>query len=99
VEIIREVDGILANTHHYILEWDAPFQRIAFWNKFGHPETYLTRYGDYTEIPSVWWRDPQKEAQLAQGRRDNAVKLTVGATEVRPWASAAPSADTAASTR
>ena len=37
-EIIREVDGILANEHHYVLGWYAPFERIAYWNKFGHPE-------------------------------------------------------------
>jgi microcin C transport system substrate-binding protein len=85
VEIIREVDGILANAHHYILQWDAPFQRIAFWNKFGYPESHLTRHGDYTEIPSLWWRDPQKEAQLAQARRDGSVKLAVGPTDVRYW--------------
>ena len=48
--IIREIDGILANEHHYVLEWEAPFQRIAYWNKFGHPEGYLTRIGDYRDI-------------------------------------------------
>ena len=50
VAIIQEIDGILANEHHYILEWDMPFQRIAYWNKFGHPESYLTRIGDYRDI-------------------------------------------------
>ncbi len=48
--IIQEIDGILANSYQYILGWDAPFERIAYWNKFGHPEGYLTRIGDYRDI-------------------------------------------------
>jgi microcin C transport system substrate-binding protein len=85
VEIIREIDGILANAHHYALGWDAPFHRIAYWNKFGQPEGYLTRVGDQGDIPSVWWRDPQKDAQLGQAMRDGSVKMPVGQTEVRYW--------------
>ena len=34
--LIQEVDGIIANSYQYMLRWDAPFQRIAYWNKFGH---------------------------------------------------------------
>ena len=85
VQIIREIDGILANAHHYVLEWGAPFQRIAYWEKFGHPDSYLTRIGDTSDIPSVWWVDPAKEAKLAQAMRDPSMKLAVGQTEVRYW--------------
>ena len=69
--------------HHYILEWDAPFERIAYWNKFGQPEGYLTRIGDYRDMPSLWWIDPQKERAAARRRwRDPSIKLPVGPTEV-----------------
>jgi microcin C transport system substrate-binding protein len=85
IAIIREIDGILANGHHYILEWDAPFQRIAYWDKFGHPDSYLTRIGDYRDIASLWWADPQKEAQLAAAMRDSSLKLDSGPTEIRYW--------------
>jgi microcin C transport system substrate-binding protein len=83
--IIQEIDGILANSYHYILGWDAPFQRIAYWNKFGHPEGYITRIGDYRDIASLWWVDPQKEAELRRAMGDDSVKLPVGETEVRYW--------------
>ena len=83
--IIREIDGILANAHHYALGWDAPFHRIAFWNKFGHPESYLTRVGDQGDIVSMWWRDPERERQVAQGMRDSSLNLAVGKTEVTYW--------------
>jgi microcin C transport system substrate-binding protein len=85
VGIIREIDGILANAHHYALGWDAPFHRIAYWNKFGYPESYLTRFGDQGDIVSMWWRDPEKERQVAQGMRDSSVKFAVGETDVTYW--------------
>ncbi|HUR32151.1 MAG TPA: extracellular solute-binding protein [Vicinamibacterales bacterium] len=83
--IIQEVDGIVANSYQYLLGWDAPFQRIAYWNKFGQPEGYLTRVGDYRDIPSLWWIDAAKEADLRRAMGDASVKLPVGETEVRYW--------------
>src|SRR5688572_5518987 len=83
--IIREIDGIVANLHHVILGWDAPFWRLAFWNKFGFPESYLTRYGYYRDPLSLWWIDPQKAQQLAQAMRDDAAKMAVGPTDIHFW--------------
>ena len=83
--LIRELDGILANEHHYILTWEEPFQRMAFWNKFGHPETYLTRLGDYREPPTLWWIDPNKEQQLRRAMTDPSIKFEVGPIENRYW--------------
>ncbi|MBS1818790.1 MAG: ABC transporter substrate-binding protein [Acidobacteria bacterium] len=83
--IIQEIDGILANSYQYVLGWDAPFQRIAYWNKFGMPEGVLTRIGDYRDITSLWWIDPQKDAELRKAMGDNSAKLPVGETEVRYW--------------
>ena len=80
--IIQEIDGLVANSYEYILGWDAPFQRIAYWNKFGQPEGYLTRVGDYRDIPSLWWIDAQKEAEVRRAMGDDAAKLPVGETEV-----------------
>jgi microcin C transport system substrate-binding protein len=85
LEIIREIDGILANIHAYVLTWDTPYQRIAFWNKFGQPEGYLTRIGDYRDVPTLWWIDREKEAQVARGINDTTVKMAVGTTEARYW--------------
>ena len=83
--IIQEIDGILANAYHYVLGWDAPFQRIAYWNKFGHPDSYLTRIGDYRDLVSLWWVDPEKGGQINRAMADPSVKLPVGETEVRYW--------------
>jgi microcin C transport system substrate-binding protein len=83
--LIRELDGILANLHHYVLLWDAPFQRIAFWNRFGYPEFYLSRVDDYSSAAWLWWVDPAREAQLAASRRDPAAKLPIPPLEARYW--------------
>ena len=83
--IIQEIDGILTNSYQYILGWDAPFARIAYWNRFGQPEGYFTRVGSNTDIPSLWWIDPQKDAELRRALGDDSVTLPVGETEVRYW--------------
>ena len=49
------------------------------------PAGYLTRVGDYRDIPSLWWVDPEKDAALRTAMGDNSVKLPVGDTEVRYW--------------
>jgi microcin C transport system substrate-binding protein len=83
--IIREVDGILANIHPYVLEWDAPFQRIAYWNKFGQPRGYLTRIDDYYAASSWWWIDSQKESTLRRAMTDSSIKMEIGPLEDRYW--------------
>jgi microcin C transport system substrate-binding protein len=83
--IIQEIDGILANAYHYSLGWDAPFGRIAYWNRFGQPDGYFTRIGDYNDVPSLWWLDPQKDAALRRVLGDDSATLPVGETEVRYW--------------
>jgi microcin C transport system substrate-binding protein len=68
------------------LFWYGPFYRIAYWNKFGHPEGYLSRTGDaFDALPIYWWIDPAREQQLIRAMGDASVKLPVGDTEVRYW--------------
>jgi microcin C transport system substrate-binding protein len=85
VEIIREIDGILSNERHYALKWQAPFHRIAYWNKFGHPQGYFSRVGDTYDMVGLWWIDPAKSAQLNRAMSDGSVKLQVEPLESRYW--------------
>jgi hypothetical protein len=82
---LRELDGIIANEYPYILEWTAGFQRIAYQNRFGHPDYYFSRIGDYRSIMGVWWVDPERERRYQQALADPSVKLEVGPLEVRYW--------------
>ncbi len=84
-EIIREIDGILAREHHYVLGWSAPFHRIAFWNRFGMPEGILTRTNDYTSLLSLWWYDPEKAALIDRSATDPSIKFPAMPLENRYW--------------
>ena len=84
-EIIREIDGILAKAHHYVLGFDAPFFRIAFWNKFGTPEGYLSRFGYYRDPLSLWWSDPGQEARFREAMGSSTMALEVGESDVHYW--------------
>jgi microcin C transport system substrate-binding protein len=86
VSLLRELDGILANMYPSILEWEAGFTRIAYLNKFGHPESYFTRIGDlYYDVYRYWWIDPEKERRYREAEANRSVKLPVGSPEVRYW--------------
>jgi microcin C transport system substrate-binding protein len=85
IRIIREIDGIVANSYNYVLHWTAPFTRIAFWNKFGTPPGYLTRTGDTYTAHQLWWLDPDKDAKLKRALGDSSVKLEVGQTDDHYW--------------
>ena len=85
IRIVREIDGILANSYHYVLFWDAPFARILYWNKFGTPLGYLARTGDFYSAHPMWWFDADKDAKLKAALRDSSVKLEVGPTEDHYW--------------
>lgn len=87
IRTIREIDGILANAYEYVLLWDAPFTRVLYWNKFGAPQGYLTRTGDFYTVHQLWWFDPAKNAQLQEALRNPSKKLEVGPTDDRYWLS------------
>ncbi len=75
VEIIREIDSILMDIQPFALAWFAPFHRILYWNKFGHPPYYFARTGDWRGIVSLWWIDPDKEKALEAALKDPSIKM------------------------
>ncbi len=84
--IIREIDGLIAGHYPYVLEWDAPFRRIAYWNRFGHPPGYFTRTREYfQDMPTLWWIDPERDARLREAMGSASASLEAGTTDVRYW--------------
>jgi microcin C transport system substrate-binding protein len=88
--LIRELDGILTSQYHYLLEWNQPAQRFAYWNRFSMPQGVFSRVGDFSGtlapgIPQVWWIDPAKAQRLDQAQRDSSTKLEVPAVEDHYW--------------
>jgi microcin C transport system substrate-binding protein len=92
IELIKELDGIMTNQYHYILQWYGPSQRMIYWNKFGHPPGYLSRIGEITSdiyfgpgVEQLWWIDRQQSQKLQQAMADPSIKLDAGETENRYW--------------
>lgn len=82
--IIRRIDELIFREYPYALAWGSGFSRILYYNKFGHPDKYFTRIGDYRNIKSMWWLDPEKEKALDKAMKTGG-QLPVGETEQRPW--------------
>ncbi|MCB0722584.1 MAG: ABC transporter substrate-binding protein [Ignavibacteriae bacterium] len=86
VEIIQEIDGILANMQPYALSWYYPSSRLAFWNKFGFPEGVLSKFEDPTDaIPIYWYNDPETEAAFDDAKANNTLTLPQGEIVVKYW--------------
>lgn len=82
--LVRKIDGIIFRAHPYALGWGSGFSRILYYDKFGHPEKYFSKTGDYRGMVSLWWLDPAREKALSEAMASGA-SLPVGQVEHRPW--------------
>ena len=87
-KIIKEIDTIVCNEIPYAWAWFAQYQRILYWDEFGHPERYVTRIGQVVEddMLRLWWWDPERIAATEKARTEGKA-LPQGQIDVRPWAS------------
>lgn len=65
VAATRALDRVLLWNHYVVPQWFSPAVRIAFWNKFDHPEALPDRAIGFNQ---VWWYDADgaQSAQAAQ---------------------------------
>ena len=64
-DIVRKIDQILTKDQvPYILLWYAPYTRLLYWNKFGMPDTVLSKYGSELSTLTYWWYDEDQNAEL-----------------------------------
>ncbi len=62
VKILQRIDELVFNEHPYALAWYSPSFRILYWDKFGHPPEYASKYGDdINMIFAFWWYDDEKD--------------------------------------
>ena len=88
--LVRELDGILTTQHHYVLQWWAPAQRFAYWNRYGMPTGTFSRVGDEIGslapgIPQLWWVDPAKSQEVDRALRDKSIKMQAPPVEDHYW--------------
>ena len=84
-ELIKLIDYRLSELAPYALAWYGPFHRIVYWNKFGYPEGYLGRMGDFLAIQSLWYVDPEREKAMDEAIADPGKKLPVGEVVDQYW--------------
>ncbi len=61
VTAIRALDRVLRAGHYWVPQWYKASHHIAYWNKFGRPET-KPKYD--RGIVDTWWYDAEKAAKL-----------------------------------
>ena len=65
VAATRALDRVLLWNYYVIPQWHTPYERIAIWNKFGHPEKLPEQSASFMR---VWWLDPALEKKLMAER-------------------------------
>ena len=69
-EIVRQVDNIIFNEHPYALLWNINYTRLLYWQKFGMPDTILSKYGEETSVIGYWWYDEDTADDLTAAREE-----------------------------
>jgi microcin C transport system substrate-binding protein len=82
----RALDRILQWSYFYIPQWNAPFDRIAYWNKYAHPAT-MPPYGLTFD---TWWYDPNKAAVVQPQQEASAAQATTNTQATTTNTQAAP---------
>ncbi|MAL78893.1 MAG: hypothetical protein CMN55_07230 [Sneathiella sp.] len=63
IPAVRALDRVLSWNFYVIPQFHAAYDRIAYWNKFGHTDVNPSQGPDILS----WWVDPEKEARLREG--------------------------------
>ena len=71
-EIYREIDQIIYNAFPYVLLWNINYTRLLYWNKFGTPDTVLSKYSDESSAYGYWWLDEDSVADLHDAMKTKA---------------------------
>lgn len=69
-EIYRKIDQIVYNAFPYVLLWNINYTRLLYWNKFGVPDTVLSKYGDESSAYWYWWLDEDSAADLSDAMKN-----------------------------
>jgi microcin C transport system substrate-binding protein len=65
VAATRALDRVLLWNYYLVPQWYFPYDRIAYWNKFGRPEKLPSQSSSFER---VWWYDETAVKKLAEAR-------------------------------
>jgi len=63
----RCLDRVLYHSHLMVQNWFSPAHRLAYWDKYGHPQV-LPLYYSLRQFFSLMWYDPARAAQLSEAQ-------------------------------
>jgi microcin C transport system substrate-binding protein len=69
VAAVQVLDRILCAQHYVIPNWYIPYDRGVYWNRFGHPETYVGAQRFPENVIQWWWYDEDRAQRLEEARR------------------------------
>ena len=72
-EICRKIDKLIYEDFPYVLLWNIDYTRLLYWNKFGTPDTVLSKYGDERSAWWYWWLDDDSLADLNDAMENKAL--------------------------
>ncbi len=81
---IQQIDDILTREVPYVLGWYGPYSRVAYWNKYEHPEAGWSRTGDWRAAVQYWWYDADKHQALREAVA-NGQGMPIGTEDVTFW--------------
>ncbi len=61
VAATKALDRTLLWNHYVVPMWHIPYQRVAYWNRFGKPDVQPDHSLGF---PSIWWFDEAKAAKV-----------------------------------
>lgn len=70
-QAMYRIDQIVHDEGFYIPFWDAPYQRLVYWDYFQFPEFYLPKRTEQYIDWLVYWIDPVKKAALKEAMDAN----------------------------
>lgn len=86
-EAYRKIDALVAAECPYAFLWNISAKRLLYWNKFGTPDTVISRTGDEADVLVYWWYDPDRVEELDRAVADDSylpgVPVAVDFDEVR----------------
>ncbi|MGD8209845.1 MAG: ABC transporter substrate-binding protein, partial [Desulfobacterales bacterium] len=72
IKMLQRLDELLFETHPYALGWFAPYFRVIYWDKFGHPPEYASRFArDTNNIIAYWWYDEARDRRTQANKATN----------------------------
>lgn len=61
VAAAHALDRVLLWNHYVVPHWHAPYERVAYWDRFRRPEKGPTQSVGF---PTIWWFDPEASAAV-----------------------------------